>query len=504
MITPRNIFPVLGSAVVGCMLFSMCSSPAVPTTWENATDSLTISPDYAAVTMPANIAPLNFKVTTEADEYLTHIHSRKDADGFTVGGKTLDIPAKKWKAMLAEAQGDTVFIDIYVRRDGKWYRYPRISNAVAEEIDPFISYRLIEPSYIGFEEMEICQRDLRNFKEERIYANTAMSDEDEGQCINCHSYQNYNRDQHFQMHVRLNHGGTLIARGDTLKKVNLKTESTISSGVYPAWHPTLPLIAYSVNETSQSFHTRKLNKIEVQDAGSDLILYDVNNDYIKIIANDSTEMETFPTWSPDGKWLYYVSAKIPPMTHEQIKEYQNQNYKDFKYDIYRKPFDAKTLTFGTTDTVFQASRFGRSATLPRISPDGRFLIFTMGEYGTFHIWHRDSDLYILDLERMELRPLSEVNSRNVESYHSWSSNGRWIIFSSRRDDGSYTRLYMAHIDKKGRAGKPFLLPQRDPDQNARRFKSYNIPEFMVCPVDLSQRQIINAIKEEPRKVTVKN
>ncbi|MDE6121451.1 MAG: hypothetical protein K2F63_06645, partial [Muribaculaceae bacterium] len=244
--------------------------------------------------------------------------------------------------------------------------------------------------------------------------------------------------------------------------------------------------------------------VEVQDAASDLILYDPSSETISMIAADSTALETFPAWHPDGKSLWYVSASVPAMTAAEMEQYQNDCYEDFRYDIMRRQFDPASRRFGQADTVFKASDYGMSATLPRPSPDGRYLLFTMGRFGTFHIWHRDSDLYLIDLATGEVRPLEEVNSDNVESYHSWSSNGRWIIFSSRRDDGSYTRFYISYFGPDGKAGKPFILPQKSPDFDADRMKSYNIPEFMTAPVELDKRSLVRAIESDPLHVTLRN
>ncbi len=495
---------LLNTIITGASLIALaaCSAPAVPDNYAEADAPLTITPDYNGTTIPCNIAPLNFRIGAEGSDYVTHLRTKADPDGIVLAGRTIDIPVDRWHALLDGAKGDSVYADVYVKGDNGWLRYPAIANAVADSIDSFISYRLIEPSYIGFETMAICQRNISNFDESEILNNQALSTEEEGQCLNCHSYQAYNRDGNMQMHVRIRNGGTLIKQGDKLKKINLKAGKSISAGVYPAWHPTENIIAYSQNETTQSFHNRDINKIEVQDAASDLILYDVDRDEIKFIANDTTELETFPYWHPDGNSLWYVSASVPPMTSEQMKEYENTHYKDFKYDLYRKPFDKATRTFGPTDTVFRASAYGMSATHPRPSPDGRFLVFTMGEFGTFHIWHRDADLYLLDIEKDLVRPMKEINSHNVDSYHSWSSNGRWLMFSTRRDDGSYTRLYLTYFDPKGFAHKPFALPQRTPDFDPERMKSYNVPEFMVCPVKVSKRDLIETIESDPVNVKV--
>ena len=126
-----------------------------------------------------------------------------------------------------------------------------------------------------------------------------------------------------------------------------------------------------------------------------------------------------------------------------------------------------------------------SVSFPRISIDG-FLMFTLTDYGTFPIWHDEADLWMLDLKAGDTSPCTILNSDKAESYHCWSSNGRWVVFGSRRLDGRYTRLYFSHFDGKGQFTKPFLLPQKHPKDNILRMKSYNIPEFVkgeVSPVE---------------------
>ena len=99
----------------------------------------------------------------------------------------------------------------------------------------------------------------------------------------------------------------------------------------------------------------------------------------------------------------------------------------------------------------------------------------------------------MDLTDRSIRRLDELNSPEVESYHSWSSNGKWVIFSTRREDGAYTRLYISHLEDNGTFSKPFALPQRDPDFNTEFLYSYNIPEFMKEPVRISPKQFASFI-----------
>ncbi|MGI6219634.1 MAG: hypothetical protein ACOYJE_07260 [Bacteroidaceae bacterium] len=477
------------------LLFSSCS-PSVP---EDAVPTDTPAqtlPDYDGATLPPNIAPMNFRIEETGDDYLTHFYSRNKNCSIVLAGQTIDLPAGKWKDLLEAARGDTLYTDIYVRQNGKWLKFPTRRNFIApEEIDPYIAYRLIEPSYVDYEQILICQRNLTNFKETVLCDNMMLTDGENGACVNCHAFQNYNRGGRIQMHIRQNHGGTLITDGGRLKKVNLKTPETLSAGVYPAWHPNKNLIAYSVNETGQLFHTRDIQKIEVIDFASDLILYDIDHNKVYDIDCKPHDFETFPAWSPDGKMLYYTSAHYVQETND-IDAELGLNYQQLKYNILRRPFDESTLKFGAQDTILNAAAQGKSAVLPRISPDGRWMLFSMADFGNFHVWHKSSDLYVMDLNTRNTYPLEEANSEESDSYHSWSSNGRWILFTSRRDDGNYTRLYIAYFDQTGKAHRAFEVPQRDPLFYSQLFKSYNVPEWLTQPVAFSRNQIVDAAREE--------
>ncbi|MBQ3772428.1 MAG: PD40 domain-containing protein, partial [Bacteroidaceae bacterium] len=362
-----------------------------------------------------------------------------------------------------------------------------------EPIDEYLSYRLIEPTYVAWSFMEIAQRNLTSFEETQIFNNEiTMNDRAKGQCINCHCYQNYKTDN-MLFHVRLSNGGTVIVNDGKVSRVNMKRDYTISGGVYPAWHPTAKLIAFSTNQTRQAFHTSNPNKIEVYDLASDMILYDVTTDSVTIVSNDPELLEVYPTWSPDGKYLYY--CKSVPLPEEMRDKDIRTTYPKVQYNLYRRSFDVATHNFGDEELVYDAASSDKSVTLPRISPDGRYLLFAQGQYGCFHSRHRDADIVCIPMEKFSGTPLtveaasfvdlSALNSKGEsDSYPSWSSNGHWIMCASRREDGNYSRVYFSYFNN-GKVEKAFLMPQEDPEHNTFLLKSYNRPEFMIEPVRIS-------------------
>ena len=471
-----------------------CQRASVPSDFSEVGDLPPIYPDYVDVTIPVNIAPLSFLLDQPTDEMVARFTYGETE--LVCGGDHVCPDLGDWRELTTQAAGHDIHVEVYGKHEGAWKRYkPFLIHVSPDSIDPYMSYRLISPSYVTYEELTINQRCLENYDERVVYDNMLCSDEKDGQCINCHNYQQYNPGR-MQFHARHNQGGTIVVYDGKVSKINMKNDSILSAGVYPTWHPWLKLIVYSTNLTSQTFHTRDLNKIEVFDAGSDLIAFDVEKNEVTNIENADDEMEVFPFWAPDGKMLYYCSAHF--VYNDTIdKSVQTiRHAKEIKYNIYRKSFNPETKEFGPRQLVFRADSLDMSATLPRISPDGRYLMFTMGKYGCFHIWHRDADLWMMDLTTREAGPVKALNSDNTESYHSWSSNGRWVVFSSRRDDGGFTRPFMGHVDAQGKASKPFELPMASPDAHRLSLKSYNIPELMKGPVEITPQTFADVLKTE--------
>ena len=477
--------------VAGWLIVVLCACTR-PTNVIESPVQPQLFPDYRQICIPPNIAPINYEVM-----YADRVQVEYSCEGRSLwvykGDPTVEIPLKKWASMLADAKGRTISVVVTARFKNQWTRYEPFTLSVStDSIDPYIAYRLIEPSYEHWAQMGLYQRNLTNFDETPIIE-TSLTGGSKG-CVNCHSFDRYSPDK-FLFHSRIVNPATIIVDGEKLKKINLKTDETITSGVYPKWHPSGNYIAFSTNLTRLVFQAFGEDRAAVFDLESDLILYDYKNN--RLITDDrfnsKQAYETFPEWSPDGKWLYFSRGDTCRLPAE---------YMNLKYGIYRVGFDAETGLLGdSVYTVVDERSTGKTALMPRISPDGRFLLYTTADYGAFTIWLGGADLEMIDLRDGTRKDISILNSHETDSYHAWSSNGRWILFSSKRLDGLYTRLFIAHCDSEGRVSAPFLLPQKDPQYNDLLLKAYNVPEFISGPITVSAYEIESAIKGELSPLT---
>lgn len=467
----RYIIPtaILALAALGCS-----RGPATPDDISSLLPPMT--PDYSGTpTIPRNIAPLRFRIDLPADYYQVVISQRRDDQKIVVNSKdgAIMIPEEGWASMLERAAGDTLMVALATRAAGRWTAYPDMKIAVdTAALTDWLVYRLIYPGYELWNEIGVYQRCPADWTEETLLDNS----EDRQQCLNCHSFPSADPAT-MMLHLRGPRGGTIIAReGKDAEKVMPASEESPYGAAYPAWDPTGRFIAFAADEIQQFFHSSGRKTTEVVNLSGDLFVYDTQTgrSITDSLMTGDTFIETFPSWSPDGRTLFYCRAD-PLYSPEDIDR--------SRYDLVSRGFDPEACRFvGEPKVLYRASADSMSISVPRVSPDGRWLVLTRADYGNFMIWHPEAELCIIDLEADTIVPrsLEEVNARDaVDSYHSWSSDGRWLVFSSKRDDGLFARPYIARFDSAtGRFSTPFVLPQASPDRYADILRSFNIPEFI--------------------------
>jgi hypothetical protein len=444
-----------------------------------------IRPDYSDTVIPPNIAPLNFLVEEPGTEYRVRIHGTAGGE-IIVGTRqsSIVIPPRPWRDLLARNRGGQVAFEVFVKDErGRWSQFLPVANHVApEEIDSHLVYRLLGPICNLYQNMGIYQRNLETFDESPIVTTDAVDG-----CVNCHSFVN-NRPDRFSFQVRPGRvaegikSGMIICTGGHAYRPQTISKATPSPPSYTSWHPSGKLAAFAMSKPVQCFRGMGADVREVFDTESDLATIDVSVGRASTspAIADRGRLETFPCWSADGKVLYFGSAESqwgpdqPPSVEAVGKT---------RFDLVSVSYDTKKNVWGTPETLLTAAKTGKSISEPRASPDGRFLLFCMSDYGAFPVHQAGCDLYLMDLESREHRRL-ECNSPQSDSWHCWSSNSRWIVFSSKRDNGLLARPYFSYIDSQGRSHKPFLLPQKDPAFYDAWLRTYNVPELVSGPVSM--------------------
>jgi hypothetical protein len=473
-----------GIAVISGLCFLLRSPKAIGEYGEVAIEP-EISPDYRNTVIPANIAPLNFRILTQGRDYFAKIHAGGD-EAINVFSRTgvIRIDKGQWRGLLESNKGKKIFFDIFVKNaEHGWRKFQSIANAVAkEDIDSYVVYRRMKPIYNWWKGIGIYQRNLTDYDESLVMHGKSFG---EG-CLNCHSFVGNDPDTMTLGLRSATYGSsTLLAESGAVKKIGSKWG-------YTAWHPSGKLAVYSINKVRQFFHAGRMEVRDVVDLDSALACYMAKEQrgVCPPQLSDRDRLETYPTWSPDGRFLYYCSGPVLWKDRDTVPP---ENYDKLKYDLCRISYDVETDSWGRPETVLAAEQTGLSILLPRVSPDGRFLLFCMCEYGCFPIYQPGSDLYIMDLSTGEYRKTAAC-SEYSESWHSWSSNSRWIAFSSKRRGGVFTRTYLSYVDAEGRVHKPFVLPQRDPEYYQCLLETYSVPELIADRVSAGKHLLARAAR----------
>ena len=225
-----------------------------------------------------------------------------------------------------------------------------------------------------------------------------------------------------------------------------------------------------------------------------LVVYDTQTGTYQPLpgADDAAYVQSNPTWSPDGKSVVFARSKVYRsaaiaeartilLDEKDVPEFINdENKEPFKYDLYRVPFNDGRG--GNAEPIAGASHNGMSNYFAKFSPDGKWIVFCKAE--NYMLLMPDSELYIIPAEGGEARRL-RANTPLMNSWHSFSSNSRWLVFSSKANT-PYTQLFLTHIDAEGRSTPPVVLERFTGSDRAA-----NIPEFVPLAADA-----ITKIKEQ--------
>jgi len=414
---------------------------------------------------------------------------------FLATGKRWRFPRKLWQRLRIEAVSRDARLQVKGLKLNKARQ--KTGALEASEIVPFrisrdpaddyIVYRLVSPPFSSAKTPNLFTRDIRK-DEQKLFLSARRK-----YCVNCHCFSSKQGNVgKLSIQVR-----SLDARGHKLPvylgvydidkgsgyRVQLPFE--IQMTTYMAWSPDHMKLAFSAN---QKIAALKPILYETQLAGmstSDIAIYDLtrNEAYLLPGASDPNMLEVYPRWSPDQTLI--VFSRSPVGAHPAYT----------LYDLYAIQVDGGEESVAWP--VEDAGNNARSSYFPRFSPDGKWFSFCQCDGGD--LIRSSSDIY---LKAGNLKGPAHTLACNVpyaaDSWHSWSSNSRWIVWASKRDGGIYASLYLTHIDEAGHASPAIRLPvKRRPDA------SFNIPEFVAHDPRIRETDLYEAIRieQEPRIVT---
>ncbi|MBD5387968.1 hypothetical protein HDR68_01055 [bacterium] len=398
-----------------------------------------------------------------------------------------------------------------------------------DSIDPYIIYRTSIFEDASYNHIVIEQKNLENFETKPLLDNFMMN----RNCMNCHACEG-NNINNFLVHLRGTLSGTLLAKDGKLTKLKVPKEYPGLRLVYPSWYAGGDFIAFSTNQVySQHFSTPRRKGLITVDTLGDIVILDTKT--LELFSCDellSDEYDdVFPCFSVDGQSLFFCrtpargsSAEKQALEQIQKQHFSNSNDSLFfrnrnilppyvnlpddqiekgnalRANLMQIDFNPETHEFSNLRTVARFSTMNLSATMPFASPDGKYLIVSALPTTTFAVQVM-GDLYKVSLEDStpsglvppgvecgyRIEPIQSLNTDGSETFHTFSSNGRWMVFASNRETFGIPEIYISHV-RDGIFSKPFILPQQSTTFYERNLRAFLFPFLSKEPAQFDIKE----------------
>ncbi len=405
------------------------------------------------------------------------------------------IPENVWREIVESAGASVVALQVRgVERVGLWGKTRdevHVSGKVSFRIskdpaDNVVIYRLIDPPFINRKTPDIFVRELRGLRPAPFIC---MRRE---YCINCHTFSSQTG-RRGKLAIQVRYGGKephypriylALLDLETREVVKPVMPFTPQGTTFMAWSPDGTKLALAGKHLVSATRPQVHGSLPTLQANADIAVYDVETGKVLLLpgASEKGVLEVYPHWTPDGKSIVFSAA---PGGLESKLTHLNLHVIPYA--------DGRG---GKAKPVPGASNNGRSNYFPRFSPDGKWLSFVQSDGGSFI--KSSSDIYLMPATlEGRARALESNDPLAADSWYCWSSNSRWIVFTSKRDDGAFARLYFTHIDGEGHASEPVRLPIA----NEMRM-SFNIPEFVTDVPTIDGRALFEGLRVERQTLPI--
>ena len=396
-------------------------------------------------------------------------------------------PAKLWRIVREHAVTRDAWIQIKgVQRPDedpkkalKIQAAPMVHFRISQHpADDYVVYRLVVPQFQAQKTPDTYIRDLRSFEQKPFLATRQRY------CFSCHTFSSKRgTDGMMSIKMRLSVGekkpvGLGIVDMASGKGWKAQFPFERKGFTYMDWNRTGDRLVISANQAFTSSRPLIHETQELEYSASDIAVYDLSRDRVAVVPGASAPdlLELYPAWTPDDQRIVFSRVQAGVSVRLMQFDLHVVDYADGKG--------------GVPMALEGASQNGKSNYFARFSPDGKWLSFCMADQGS--LIEPSSDLYVLPADLKGPAHRLECNADDAaDSWHSWSSNSRWLIFTSKRDDGVFARLYLTQIDEEGHASPAVRLPL-----DKAPLECFNLPEFLNEKPRVSEREIFEVVRAE--------
>ncbi|NOZ19625.1 MAG: hypothetical protein GXP25_00900 [Planctomycetes bacterium] len=405
------------------------------------------------------------------------------------------VPDDIWGEVLADGVDHGVRVEVkgihFNEETGRREGEVQVSTPVTFRISPdpadrYVVYRLVRPPFSTYKTPDMFVRDIASF-DTRLFLSARRS-----YCFNCHTFSSKSgtsgklsiqsrymvprREQLFRTYF-----GVFDLDRQTGRKFKLPFK--IQMTTFMAWSPDGTKLALSANQQVTAFEPIVYETQSAGEPTSDIAVFQPEQETVALVpgASDPDHLEIYPRWTLDGKSIVFCWASAgyhPELIH---------------YDLHVVPYNGGKG--GKAVPIKGASQNGRSNYYARFSPDGKWMSFCQSNGGS--LIKSSSDIYLMKSDFTgEPHRLESNTDYGADSWHSWSSNGKWIVFASKRNT-VIARLYMTHIDEQGHASPAIRVPLKEAPM-----KCFNIPEFLQNSPRVKEKDLYNTIRVDAPPVEV--